>query len=494
MVTPARVKPRSRFVSRRIPWLVLAPLAVAFSAAILVLVAGRATMSRATDRTLGEHTATLVAACEELGRDRASLRALLDRVHASDASIAIRVFDEEGRLIDGVGDLQESNIARALEGVRSGARSVSVTPDGERPLLVHLERVDFAVGERRARVVVVAHDRTTENKEWTLTMALVGGLAALVTLVAALSSLRLSRRVGARLDELVRASDAVAAGALDAHVDESPLMELENVARAFNGMASALESARRELDAELHAKAQLEQRFRHAEALAIVGQVASSFAHEVGSPLNTILGWARLAEGDDVTLAEAKESCRTIVTQCERIQRIVERMLSVARPGADVRAEIDLASVADEVLAFLRAEARSQHVELKVTHRGRALTNATHDEVQQIVLNLVANALQEQPHGGLVHVLTSASADAVTLEVRDAGPGVPDEIAARIFEPFFTTKSDPSQRGTGLGLAVVDALSRELGGRVAVSRAEEGGAAFVVTLPRAGKLEASVKP
>lgn len=474
---------RGRFVSRQIPLLVLAPVIVTVLAALFVAWAGEQTMSRATDRTLAEHTATIKAACEQTGRDPGQLEALLARVRANDPRVEIALFDPDLNLLGGTGNVDGADLAPVLRRVIETGRSESIEVNGDRDLIVHIERVAFDVGARPARAVVVAHSRSEENREIAVTMASVLGLAAIVVTLAALISLRLSRKLGQRLFEIVEASEAVAAGDLGRRVDESRLIEVEHLARAFNSMVAALEVARAEITQAAQARAILEQRFRHVEALAIVGQVASSFAHEIGSPLNTILGWGRLGEGDEANSAEARESFRTIVVQCERIQRIVEKMLQVARPAADDRTDVDLVSVAREVAAFLRPEADSQRVRIDVVAPSPVIVRAARDQLLEVAMNLVINALHAQPNGGKVRMTVADSKEGPRLEVADAGSGIPAELHAQVWEPFYTTKTDPNRRGTGLGLPIVSQIVRDLGGKVILGASPEGGASFVIQLP-----------
>jgi signal transduction histidine kinase len=149
---------------------------------------------------------------------------------------------------------------------------------------------------------------------------------------------------------------------------------------------------------------------------------------------------------------------------------------------------VHLADVVREVTAFLAPDLRARRVDLRVLvaeHLPPVM--GVRDQVTQIVMNLCVNAIQAQPSSGALRI-TLAAADveeervkAIRLEVADAGPGVPEALRGQIFEPFYTTKR--ASGGTGLGLPIVADVVRELGGKVEVGDAPEGGALFRVLLP-----------
>ncbi|RKG74792.1 histidine kinase [Corallococcus sp. CA049B] len=212
------------------------------------------------------------------------------------------------------------------------------------------------------------------------------------------------------------------------------------------------------------------------EKLAGIGRLAAGVAHEINNPLGVILGYVRLlqrrAEG---TLAE---DLRVVEEEAVRCQDIVEGLLDLARPGRGPREPVALRDACEEVVLRLREATRLGTVTVDVQGEGTAWAQAP--RLRQVLLNLVKNAAEAAGEGGRVEVRIAVDADkSARVAVSDSGPGVTPEARARLFEPFFTTK--PS--GTGLGLAVSQAIAEAHGGRIDVDTGALGGARFTLSLP-----------
>ena len=233
----------------------------------------------------------------------------------------------------------------------------------------------------------------------------------------------------------------------------------------------------------------LHQELLQAEKMAALGQTISGVAHELNNPLATILSWAeRLAEKsrDDAT----RRGLDVILSESERAARIVRNLLTLARKRQSTRSLVDLNQVVRETLALRAHEQRASNIAVTTALApGLSSVFADAHQIQQVLLNLVINGEQAMlaAHGrGALEVRTRqvVGHDAVILEVRDDGPGVPADVRNRIFDPFFTTK-DPG-KGTGLGLTVVYAIVQEHGGGVRIESPLAGGALFTVELPVSG--------
>jgi two-component system NtrC family sensor kinase len=222
--------------------------------------------------------------------------------------------------------------------------------------------------------------------------------------------------------------------------------------------------------------------------LAAIGMLASSVAHEVGNPLAAIAAAAegllrRMAEPAGWDAAEVKEYLEIVRNQVFRCRDVTERLLGVARVPPRGLAPVDAAAAAREVLALVSRQARSQGVEVRAALATPAMALADILLLEQVFLNLVLNALQAMPSGGVLTVDARTADDAVTVTIADTGPGIPEPVRRHLFQPF--RRARPDGTGTGLGLFLSDALVRSCDGTLSVESEPGNGAAFTVRLKRA---------
>jgi two-component system NtrC family sensor kinase len=223
------------------------------------------------------------------------------------------------------------------------------------------------------------------------------------------------------------------------------------------------------------------RRLFQAEKMSALGQLAGGVAHEINNPLGGILAFAQIMAQDERN-DEDRESLRLIADAALRAKRIVESLLRFSRiPKEQERGTVDLAKVAEDALLILQANLRDARVTVDRDMRpATALGNA--NQIQQVVVNLVVNAMQAVSGEARIAVATGPGAPGrVVVTVTDNGPGIPPDVAERIFEPFFTTK--PEGQGTGLGLSICYRIAEEHGGTIRFENLREGGARFTVDLP-----------
>ncbi len=240
-------------------------------------------------------------------------------------------------------------------------------------------------------------------------------------------------------------------------------------------------SERRKLDERSR---QVYSQLVQAERMAALGRTMADVAHELRNPLATILSWAeRLA--DRRLDPAATRGVEAILASATSASRIVKQLLQTATKRQTTRRLVDLNELVWDTLALRAHEQRGMNISV-VTSLGDALPGVLVDahQIQQVLLNLVVNAEQAMSasHGrGTLRLRTYRTAERgmVAIEVSDDGPGVPLDMQDRIFEPFFTTKAEGV--GTGLGLAVTQAIVQEHGGRIRLE-SQGGGATFVVEL------------
>ena len=233
-------------------------------------------------------------------------------------------------------------------------------------------------------------------------------------------------------------------------------------------MRLAVEARLRKIEAEL---AQL----RRAEA---VVRTAAAIGHDINTVLQAISGRAELAV--HYTENRQSEALREIVGDCQRAARIVRQLRELDAPARTVGSESDLSFVIEDIRPTLDALLAPNH-SLTVDLAPEASVPASRADLERIVLNLVVNAKEAMPDGGIVSVVTRRTGPSVSLEVRDQGSGIPAGQADHIFEPYFTTKNG---RNTGLGLFAVATIARRTAGVVTLDSAP--GAGTVVTITWAG--------
>ena len=214
-----------------------------------------------------------------------------------------------------------------------------------------------------------------------------------------------------------------------------------------------------------------------------VARLAAGVAHELNEPLGAILGYAQLIQKSFGLPDQTARDLERIVKASLHARQIVRNLLLFSRQVAPRLAPTDLNRVVREVLFFMRARCASAEVRIDLalqTKLPRIAGDGT--QLQQVVINLIANAVQSMPQGGTLTVTSRVIADEVSLVVADSGVGMTPELAARIFDPFVTTRE--VGQGTGLGLAVLHGIVEAHRGRVVVRSEPGAGSSFDVRFPR----------
>lgn len=223
----------------------------------------------------------------------------------------------------------------------------------------------------------------------------------------------------------------------------------------------------------------LERRLSRAENLAAMGRLTATLAHEIKNPLAILRGSAkRVAKLEP----ESRQLADSMVEEVDRLSRTVNRYLQFARgeqvPGATGDAEAALAATLD----LLEGEFHGRRVQLvRETAGGASTVRLDGESLKQVFLNLVLNALEASPEGGMVRVASSRTGRGAEVVVEDSGPGLSADVLARLGEPFVTTKA----QGTGLGLFLVRRLLQSAGGELSAVNRPQGGARVVTRLPLA---------
>lgn len=217
------------------------------------------------------------------------------------------------------------------------------------------------------------------------------------------------------------------------------------------------------------------------EQLAATGQLAAGFAHELRNPLTSI---KLLVQSGINEKGEGVLSASDVVIlthEFSRLETLAQTFLDFARPPRPQRRMMDLGALIDQTVRLATPRAEQQQSALTWDRPSTPIpTNIDPDQIRQVLLNLVLNALDALGHGGRLEVAVVDGDNQVAIEVRDSGPGVPADLAERIFEPFFSTK----EAGTGLGLAVCNRIVEFHDGSLRHFRTPDGITVFQVVLPR----------
>ena len=250
---------------------------------------------------------------------------------------------------------------------------------------------------------------------------------------------------------------------------------------------SQLRSMQVELRARMDAQRSAENRLVQAAKLAAVGEMAAAIAHELNNPLTSVTGFAELALSDMPQESETRRDLEIVMREAARARDVVRRLLDFARQSESTRARASLNDVVDDVVTLSRHLIHTSGVALNLALEENlpwALVDV--NQMKQVLLNLIHNALQAMPNGGDLTICTESTAragrDWIKVSVQDTGVGIPKLDQARIFEPFYTTKGD--QGGTGLGLSVTYGIITDHGGQIDVESQPGAGSKFSVWLPQ----------
>jgi signal transduction histidine kinase len=223
------------------------------------------------------------------------------------------------------------------------------------------------------------------------------------------------------------------------------------------------------------------------EKLASLGRLSAGVAHEINNPLGGILTFSMLSLEDCDEDHPLRQNLEVIVKQTMRCREIVKGLLDFARQTSTSATITEINSIAEKTLSLLENQAIFHNIRI-VKKFDASLPEAHIDagQLQQIVVNIVLNAVDAMEENGVltVETMTVPETQEVLIRISDTGKGIPQEIMPFIFEPFFTTKK--VGKGTGLGLAIVHGIVTRAGGKVEVASSPQG-AAFTVRLPLSDK-------
>lgn len=300
--------------------------------------------------------------------------------------------------------------------------------------------------------------------------------------------------VGWPLNLLTEKARRAGAGDLSSPLELKSRDELSELAVTLNQMCDRLAESQRRERHEAEARIATIEQLRHADRLRTVGQLASGVAHELGTPLNVVTGRATLISSGRLDADAIVESAGIIKSQAERMAGIIRQLLDFSRSGTSHRVQVDLRMIVRQTVQILGQLAHKSGVELVVPDCPEPMSACVDTgQIQQVLTNLIVNAIQATASGGKVTIEVSREhcqptpsdgrppADYFCLLVADTGQGIAEDVRERLFEPFVTTK-DIGQ-GTGLGLSIAYGIVQEHGGWIDVQSKVGQGSRFRVYLP-----------
>jgi signal transduction histidine kinase len=328
------------------------------------------------------------------------------------------------------------------------------------------------------RLIRHSGDANQRMASWmTMVLWLLGACGAAAGLVAGFGIARGVSRSIVRLQVLIRA----VSGKLEeviGPVDLAPSGNIENLDLILRRMADHVGTVVDRLQ-----QSRLE--VLRAEQMAALGQLAAGLAHELRNPLTAmkLLIQSAVEAGDCAALGG--RDLAVLGAETTRLERSIQTFLDFARPPTLEKRPGDARQAIRQTVALIEARVNRQGVELGCDLPEQPLVvEADHEQLRQVLLNLLLNALDCLPNGGRIRIAAGPAEGpagaGIVITVADSGPGIPDQLAERIFDPYVSTKDS----GLGLGLAICRRIVQTHGGDVVAGNAPEGGAVFTVRLPR----------
>jgi len=458
--------------TRLTAWYASASAAILLAVAVALYLALSASLEREDDEYLEDQIAILSGILRERPMDEAALRQEVEweSLLRSHAKSYVRLVDATGRVIGETPGMPGELCAAAFPDPGDD-RSPGLDlrgPSGT-PYRVMSARARVGAGGTEARMVQVALDQTAEDR-------VLGGFR-LVTLPVLVAGVVLSGLVGRRiarrglrpLGQISEAAGRVRSTTLSERLSPSGWpAELSELASTFNEMLERLE-----------------------ESFGRISRFSADLAHELRTPIHNLRGEAEVALSRARSPEVYRESLESCVEECERLSRIIDSLLFLARaerPAGPLRLEsVDVARELILIREFYEPVATEGGVEIAVEVPGSLPVVLDRTFLQRAVGNLVENALAHTPRGGRIVLRAGVEGGAVRLDVADTGCGIPAEHLPRVFDRLYRVDSSrtASTGGAGLGLSIVKTIAELHGGRASIESREGEGTRVTLLLPLA---------
>ncbi|MDY6855615.1 MAG: ATP-binding protein [Thermodesulfobacteriota bacterium] len=344
-------------------------------------------------------------------------------------------------------------------------------------------------------------------------------------LIVAIGTFLLFRGIVKPIRGLLNATKKIALGDFSQRMEKSSINEMSELSLSFNRASRKLEEYAKSIEKADTELKQAQQEVIRSEKLASVGRLAAGVAHEIGNPIGAILGYVHILKAGVNNAEEEAEYVKRIEAESDRINTIISELLYFSRASEIEVDYVDVNRVIDNTISMITPQKILKDImvdlrfEQSIPH-----VKANENQLQQVIINLIINAVDAMPDGGKLTVQTAKTMTQkvlqynnllfrrkddppdtdfshfrkntspvpiyrneedqniyITIRISDTGCGIKDEDLPRIFDPFYTTKS-PGQ-GTGLGLAICLRIIESFNGQIKVENNEQGGASFIILLP-----------
>ena len=409
------------------------------------------------------------------------------------STLRLTLLDANGKYIYSTG--REGTDVFSPFAVTTSSGGTFITPDGNSlGCVILIQRNNVQVG-RAGLLLSLETEKQRLKRSRELFMAY---FAIDFILLLWIGAFILSRIVVKPVNSLLGATEKITRGYYGHQITVTGSLELSQLAESFNNMSETLLYKDRQVTTQLEALEKANAELRQAreeslrsEKMASIGLLAAGMAHEIGTPLASITGYAELISSEASSGSPTADYAGRIAEDCTRIDRIIRGLLDYARSRTPRVEPTRIDRVINESLELLTQQGALKHIEVSrmlADEQPEVLVDP--HQLQQVLINLMLNSRDAMPDGGRLVIrsvfdgavkLPMSPDGSVRVDVFDSGSGIPREQLKQVFDPFFTTK--PPGKGTGLGLAIVSRIMEEMGGRILVKSEIGKGTCFTLYLP-----------
>jgi len=309
-------------------------------------------------------------------------------------------------------------------------------------------------------------------------------LILVCTTVVIAIGISLTNRITQPILQLAEGAKAIGSGSLDHRISITSKNEVGALAKEFNQMATKLKESYSNLEQKVEERtAQL----LRAERLAAVGELAAEVAHEINNPLGGLGNFASMLENEPENTQQTKKYAALILEGLKRVEIIVKRLLTFSRPYSLQMSDKNINSIINNSIKFIEYRIEPCHITIKKDlNETIPYVYIDVDNISQVLINIMVNALESMPDGGTLTIKTDTCKEhnnCVTVYIADTGCGIREELKDKIFEPFFTTKNKEGEKGLGMGLAISKRIIEDHHGKINLESEFGKGTTFGICLP-----------